>query len=259
MHTPHIVAHALKKRGVLILLVRSFILKQTVVPHCKMRSLGLNPEQLRLRKNKQQKERYPKNRESLRAARETFQLKRGAAEALKPELCKERQQKEAGRSRKHYAKCGADPESKKRLAVKRREYRAAHMKEINAQISDRRKTDTEYALALRLRSRLNHCLRGKAIKKTEKTLDMLGCTVPEAVKYLETNPRGLKIEGNHIDHIRALISFNLHLPSERRMANHYLNLQLLTPEENLAKGVDFDYAAWSITENGSKLIELGRG
>ena len=102
-------------------------------------------------------------------------------------------------------------------------------------------------------------MRGKAIKKTEKTLDMLGCTVPEAVKYLETNPRGLKIEGNHIDHIRALISFNLHLPSERRMANHYLNLQLLIPEENLAKGVDFDYAAWSITENGSKLIELGRG
>jgi len=88
---------------------------------------------------------------------------------------------------------------------------------------------------------------------------MLGCTVPEAVKYLETNPRGLKLKGNHIDHIRPLSSFkNLRLPSELRMANHYLNLQLLTPEENMRKGAEFDYDEWSITEHGSKLIELGR-
>jgi len=302
-------------------------------------TLGLTSEELTLRKSKQRKERYEKNRESVRAARDaveaanpelreerqrkkaeadkTSQLKSKAAEAANPELREERQRKKAESNETSQLKRKADeaenpelreerlrkqaaayetrkaaeaenPElrvarlekakqkydlengkaksskyyniNKERITVYQREYNAAHRKEANARGTNRMKTDSAFATAARLRVRLNHCLKGKGIKKTEKTLDLLGCTASEAVKYLETNTRGLKLEGNHIDHIRPLSSFNnLHLPSERRMANHYLNLQILTPEENLRKGADFDYATWSVTELGSKLIELERG
>ena len=197
------------------------------------------------------------------ATKKSYQ-KTVAFEAAHPELHVARMEK-----RKQYAlenkdrynawRVNYNVEKKNQIAATRRKYNASHREERNALRNKKRKSDSSFALTDRLRCRFKKSLKTKGLRKCAKTLDLLGCTGPEAVKYLENNSRGLKIQGNHIDHRRPVHSLDLRLPSQQKMMNHYLNLQLLTPEENGRKGADFDYAEWSITDHGRELLELERG
>jgi hypothetical protein len=94
------------------------------------------------------------------------------------------------------------------------------------------------------------------LEALDRRLHGLGCSWGEAVAYLENNSRGLKIgPGVHIDHIKPYAAFsNLNSPIQQRLVNNWRNLQLLTAEENLSKGLSHDHATWSISEAGIKLL-----
>lgn len=95
-------------------------------------------------------------------------------------------------------------------------------------------------LAMRLRSRLYHALRGAP--KADHTLVLTGCTVDELKTHLERKftegmtwfNHGLK--GWHIDHIRPCASFDLTDPSQQRQCFHYSNLQPMWATDNFKKG-----------------------
>jgi hypothetical protein len=95
-------------------------------------------------------------------------------------------------------------------------------------------------IASNLRNRINLALCGK--NKSESTMQLLGCTIPELLLYLELqfcvgmNWDNHGKDGWHIDHIRPCASFDLTDPEQQRKCFHYSNLQPLWAADNIRKG-----------------------
>lgn len=88
-----------------------------------------------------------------------------------------------------------------------------------------------------LRSRLYYAIKHKS--KKGSAVKLLGCSVEEFKKYLETLfSQGMSWDNHskwHIDHIKPLSSFNLEDAEQLKIACHYRNLQPLWAIDNLCK------------------------
>lgn len=121
--------------------------------------------------------------------------------------------------------------NKEKVKKRNKIYKQKNRKRLNKYAVNKRKTDIQFCLKCRLRQQVCKALRGNSKSKT--TLELLGCTIQEFKKYLESKfqpgmtweNRGLF--GWHIDHIRPCSSFLLEKPSEQRKCFHYTNLQPL--------------------------------
>jgi hypothetical protein len=97
-------------------------------------------------------------------------------------------------------------------------------------------------IASNLRARVAQALKWSGVKKSAKTFELIGCTVPELRAHLETQfLPGMTWDnwtrdGWHVDHIRPCASFDLTDPEQQRACFHYTNLQPLWWEDNLRKG-----------------------
>jgi hypothetical protein len=144
---------------------------------------------------------------------------------------------------------------------KQAEYDHKHAPSAVVRCRTRRHTDPMYALKLRVRRRLRSVLKVCGATKHYKTSEVIGCSWDEAVEHLQNNDRGFKFmdKDMHVDHIRPMNAFeNLECPIQQRLANHYLNLQLLPAKENLQKQAKFDYESWAASDVGLKLLALER-
>jgi len=105
---------------------------------------------------------------------------------------------------------------------------------------NRRKTNMEYRLIDSLRGRLNSALRKRNVVKLETTMKLVGCSMPELIKYLENKFKpGMSWKNRekwHIDHIIPCISFDLSKLENQQKCFHYTNLQPLWAHENYSKG-----------------------
>jgi len=105
--------------------------------------------------------------------------------------------------------------------------------------SERFKIDPSYKIGFNLRRRIRYVLKNNI--KVDKTLNLIGCSVEELWKYLESKFQlGMTRENHgkntwHIDHIRPLSSFDMSKPEQQREAFHYTNLQPLWASDNLKK------------------------
>ena len=130
----------------------------------------------------------------------------------------------------------ADPEKHAEFLAKRREQRARLKTEKR-----RRETDPNYKIKRLLRSRVKAAIKGAATKKYASTMELLGCTVEEVRRHIESLWKPGMTWGNHgqygwhIDHIRPCASFDLTDPAQQRQCFHWSNLQPLWAEENLRK------------------------
>lgn len=112
------------------------------------------------------------------------------------------------------------------------------------------KTKAEKKLSRALRQRFRYALKDFLKTKKVSAVKDLGCTVEEAVNYLEskfhTNPEtgeemGWHNYGDwHIDHIKPLARCNLDTVDGQREAVHYTNLQPLWWKDNLSKGAKYN-------------------
>ena len=113
-----------------------------------------------------------------------------------------------------------------RLKEKERQHRA-----------NRLKTDMNYKIRLDYRNKLNNAIINN--RESELTKELLGCTVEEARKHLESQFKkrmSCKNHGKwHIDHIIPCAAFNLENKEEQRKCFHYTNLQPLWAKKNLEK------------------------
>ena len=78
--------------------------------------------------------------------------------------------------------------------------------------------------------------------KSDKTMNLVGCTPNELRDHLESQFKdGMTFDnygrgGWHIDHMKPCASFDLSDPEQQRECFHYTNLQPLWEKENLIKG-----------------------
>ena len=105
---------------------------------------------------------------------------------------------------------------------------------------DKNKNNLEYKLPLMLRCRFRLAIKNAF--KSVSCIDLLGCSIEDCRKHLESKFKsGMTwdnhgIKGWHIDHIIPCSSLNLLDIEEQKKCFHYTNLQPLWWYENLAKG-----------------------
>jgi len=145
--------------------------------------------------------------------------------------------------------------NRKNWGDKHREYHRAYRKRdyvrdrLNRQQTERRKNDIQYRLKARLRARLRKVLSLKGIRKCDKTMALVGCSLPEfqvwiASKFVYPMTWAHVANGKvHIDHIIPCATFDLTNPEQQRKCFHYTNLQPLWREDNMKKGVRLDWTA----------------
>ena len=108
---------------------------------------------------------------------------------------------------------------------------------INAKERLKRKTNLEYKLKKNLRRRVNQVITRD--NKSDTTLVLLGCSVYEFIKHLESKfTEGMNWDNYgkwHIDHIVPCASFDLSDIEQQKLCFHYSNLQPLWAEDNLRK------------------------
>jgi hypothetical protein len=111
-----------------------------------------------------------------------------------------------------------------------------HMKEYNKLNKRKRRQETEYRLLENLRNRLRRAIRSK---KSDSTLNLVGCDVSALKEHLEKLFLiGMSWDNYgewHIDHIIPCASFDLSKEEEQRKCFHYTNLQPLWAADNLKK------------------------
>jgi len=99
--------------------------------------------------------------------------------------------------------------------------------------------DINLRLSHCLRTRIRHAVNSQNVSKNNRTPDLVGCSVVELKKHLESKfTEGMTWENYgqwHIDHIRQCASFNLEDPEEQKKCFHWTNLQPLWAADNLKK------------------------
>jgi hypothetical protein len=106
----------------------------------------------------------------------------------------------------------------------------------------KRQTNPEYRIVTCLRARLGGFVTGT--HKSAPTLELLGCTLEELRKHLESlwqtgmnwDNHGFGDDKWHIDHKRPCASFDLNEPAQQRECFHYSNLQPMWQKDNISKG-----------------------
>jgi hypothetical protein len=112
----------------------------------------------------------------------------------------------------------------------------------NRHMKKKRSSDVLFWLKCAVRERMCCALRKQSSAKSDRTIVLVGCTVSQLRRHLESlflpgmtwDNRG--IHGWHIDHIIPVSRFDLSDPAQQAAAFHYTNLQPLWAKDNLRKG-----------------------
>lgn len=104
----------------------------------------------------------------------------------------------------------------------------------------RRRTDPQYRIGNRLRSRIWHAIEAQCGEKAAMTEDLMGCSVAQARRHLE----GLFTKGMswanmgewEIDHLAPCARFDLENEEDQRKCFHFSNLQPMWKADNRSKG-----------------------
>ena len=129
---------------------------------------------------------------------------------------------------------------KKVLKYNREYYVKNRQKIINYNITyrkEKRRNDIHIRLKDRLSKRIWDAV--KQNRKSKKSMQLLGCTIPELKKHLQKQFKPGMTWNNygkwHIDHIKPCCSFDLSKPEEQAICFNYNNLQPLWAKENFHK------------------------
>jgi hypothetical protein len=134
-----------------------------------------------------------------------------------------------------------DQTHKKEKSEYNKQYSKNNKGKRNQRLNQRRKTDLEFKILCLLKSRVLSAIKKQCTKKAYKTKELIGCTVPDLIKHLESqfdDKMTWKNHGRygwHIDHIIPCAYFDLTKPEEQKKCFNYKNLQPLWGPDNFKK------------------------
>lgn len=169
--------------------------------------------------------------------------RRAAKRSLLPVVVRPtREQIKKARHRRRYLK------HREQLKRKSREYRLANLDRIRIRKSEhqrrRRATDPAFAMAHRLSCRIRMAVKAQSGIKARKSMDLLGCSVPDFILYLESKfETGMSWENYgkgpgkwEIDHIIPCALFDLTREEHQKRCFHFSNQQPMWALDNQKKG-----------------------
>jgi hypothetical protein len=133
---------------------------------------------------------------------------------------------------------------------------------INARRRYRYNNDAEYRAARLSRDAIRRFINTRGGTKSGRTEELVGCTWAELVAHLNDNPYGYWVgqPGIETDHIRCIASFMLfNGPIQQRECMNFNNLQLMTREDNLAKGDYYNAEEYANSDAGKAVAKLRVG
>jgi hypothetical protein len=119
------------------------------------------------------------------------------------------------------------------LLEKRRQKGRRNQARATAREKQRRATDPAFRLIKNARSRLYDYLKKQNVKKTEKTLTLMGCTRSQHLAHVTKQLDGRDPRQCHSDHIFPFRFFDVHTQLDK--VSNFTNIQPLTPSENDTK------------------------
>lgn len=183
-----------------------------------------------------QKNRYLKNREIRIQKSKEYKIKNKERNAKvdRARYLKQREAKLVYQKKQRLNK----PEYMKKYRIKNKEKIRLTS---NIWAKNKYHTDLSYRLRNILQKRIVANIRG--YYKSQSTIDLLGCSIEEFKKYLESQfYKDSRItwetygpKGWHIDHILPCASFDLTDPAQQKICFHYTNMQPLWWDKNIAK------------------------
>ena len=126
------------------------------------------------------------------------------------------------------------------LKTKKRTYNKTRRDQARLYWQTNRRGNIQVRLAASMRARVIAAVRG--ITKADKTFLLVGCSVYELLKHIESqftegmNWGNYGLHGWHIDHKRPCASFDLSDSAQQRECFHFSNLQPLWAADNWSKG-----------------------
>ena len=134
--------------------------------------------------------------------------------------------------------------NKEKIKSSSNEWRKNNKDKINAAHRKRRKTNINYNIKCRISNRLRHALRRENVSKTLRSIELIGCSIPELKQHLESKFLPTMTWENygkywHIDHIIPCSKFDLTKEEEQRKCFHYTNLQPLFAVTQIIDGIEY--------------------
>ena len=142
--------------------------------------------------------------------------------------------------------------NKESIKQKKKAYCENNRDKINAAIAKRFANNPQAKLAHNMRARFHDALKRADIMKTEKTFDLIGCSIAHCKKHLEdqftdgmswdnygSDRNGTVPRFWHADHVRPIAAFDLTDEDQRKKCFNYKNLQPLWSQDNLKKGCKY--------------------
>ncbi len=128
--------------------------------------------------------------------------------------------------------------------TKHKNYSRTNRETVNKYIRNKYENNLQFKLKCILRARLRSALKNN--QKFGKTLDLIGCSIPDLKIHIEKNFKSgmswnnWKYKGWHIDHVIPISLFDLSKAEEVLKACHFTNLQPMWSLENHKKGNRLD-------------------
>jgi hypothetical protein len=110
---------------------------------------------------------------------------------------------------------------------------------VNELARIRKQINPDIRIKANLRKRLSYLLRLSLVKKTEQTMDLLGCSLDFFKSYLSSLfTEGMSFDNYgkwHLDHKKPCYYFDLTKEEDRAVCFHYTNIQPMWAIDNLKK------------------------
>ena len=123
---------------------------------------------------------------------------------------------------------------------------------MNTYERQRRKTDFNFKLICNIRRRTNSAFKSQSIKKTIKTIDLIGCSQTFSSKWIH-QLYGNMTEENYgkiwcLDHCYPLSKTNLSDKNEMNKSTNWNSLRPMYCSENISEGDKIDHRLYLMQE-----------
>ena len=198
------------------------------------------------------KNHYIKNKEKIKAQQKEYNKKTKGKIDARTKAWADRNAEKLKKYRDEYYQANKDRISN---------YKKNNRSKLNEYRKNLAKRNQNFALSEIVRARMGKLLRDNNIKKSQRTVDLIGCSISFLKNHLESKfTSGMTWEnrgnnGWHVDHIKPCASFDLSDPEQQKQCFHYTNLQPLwaTREIAMSYGEGPDYVG--NIEKGAKLYD----